>query len=115
MGVSLYYTARRTTPLTDAELAAVGQVVDTCNTNAPFSQEAEGLYLYDRLEPGTVLDGSTKLPGVDDRAIPSLVHWLAAVTSLRNAVPDADWTFTLDDYEIDWDDRTGYHLLGLTD
>ena len=115
MGVSLYYTARRTTPLTDAELTAVSQVVDTYNANAPFTLEEEGLYLYDRLESGTVLDGSTKLPSADDRAVPSLVHWLAAVTALRNAVPEADWTFTLDDYEIEWDDHTGYHLPGLAD
>lgn len=113
VSVSLYYTARRTTPLTDAELTAVGQVVDTSNANAPFSLEEEGLYLYDQLEPGTALDGSTKLPSADDRAVPSLVHWLAAVTALRTAVPDADWTFTLDDYEIEWDDHTGYHLPGL--
>ena len=115
VGVSLYYTARRATPLTDAESAAVSQVVSTYNENAPFSAEEEGLYLYDRLAPGTVLDGSTKLPAADDRAIPSLMHWLPAVTALRNVVPDADWTFTLDDYEIEWDGHTGYHLPGLTD
>jgi hypothetical protein len=115
VGVSLYYTARRATPLTDAERTAVSQVVDTYNANAPFSLEEEGLYLYDRLESGTVLDGSTKLPGADDRAVPSLVHWLAGVTALRSAVPDASWTFTLDDYEIEWDDHAGYHLPGLAD
>jgi hypothetical protein len=115
VGVSVYYTARRAAPLTDAELTAVGQVVDTYNANAPFSLDEEGLYLYDRLESGTVLDGSTKLPGADDRAVPSLVHWLAAVTALRGAVPGADWTFTLDDYEIEWDDHTDYHLPGLAD
>lgn len=114
VSVSLYYTARRATPLTDAELTAVGQVVDTYNANAPFSLE-EGLHLYDRLESGTALDGSTKLPGSNDRAVASLVHWLAAVTALRGAVPDADWTFSLDDYDIEWDDRTGYHLPGLAD
>ncbi|GLY47776.1 hypothetical protein [Lentzea sp. NBRC 102530] len=114
MGVSLYYAAHRTTPLNEAELAAVGQAVDTANANAPFSTDEEGLYLYDRLEPGTVLDGSTKLPFTDDRVVPSLVHWLAAVTALRGAVPDADWTFTLDDLEIEWDEHTGYHLPGLT-
>ncbi|MGZ3145298.1 hypothetical protein ACVDFE_25520 [Lentzea chajnantorensis] len=115
MGVSLYYTARRATPLTDAEVTAVGQAVDTHNANAPFSAEEEGLFLYDQLESGTVLNGSTKMPGADDRAVPSLVHWLAAVTALRHAVPDADWTFTLDDHEIEWDDQAGYHLPGLTD
>ena len=115
MGVSLYYTARRAAPLTDAELVTVGQVVDSSNENAPFPEDEEGLYLYDRLEPGTVLDGSTKMPFADDRVVPSLVHWLGAVTALRTAVPDADWTFTLDDHEIEWDDHTGYHLPGLTD
>ena len=115
MGVSLYYTARRAAPLTDAELTAVGQVVDTYNANAPFSPDEEGLYLYDELESGRVLDGSTKLPTDNDRAVLSLVHWLARVSALRTAVPDADWTFTLDDYEIEWDDHTGYHLPGLAD
>ncbi|WP_053738954.1 hypothetical protein [Nocardia sp. NRRL S-836] len=115
MGVSLYYTARRAVPLTDAELTAVGQVVETYNANAPFGLEEEGLCLYDRLDPGTALNGSTKLPAVDDRAVPSLVHWLAAVTALRGVVADADWTFTLDDYEIEWDDHAGYHLPGLDD
>ncbi|GHH39081.1 hypothetical protein [Lentzea cavernae] len=115
MGVSLYYTARRATPLTDAELTAVSGVADTYNANAPFSEDEEGLYLYDRLDAGTVLDGSTKMPFADDRVVPSLVHWLAAVTALRTAVPDADWTFTLDDHEIEWDGDTGYHLPGLGD
>ncbi|MFD9701157.1 helix-turn-helix transcriptional regulator [Lentzea sp. NPDC059081] len=115
MGVSLYYTARRAAPLSDTELAAVGRVVDDHNATAPFAGDEEGLYLYDELEPGTVLNGSTKLPGAEDRAFPSLVHWLAAVTALRTAVPDADWTFTLDDYEIEWQDHTGYHLPGLDD
>ncbi|SDG70253.1 hypothetical protein SAMN05216553_110322 [Lentzea fradiae] len=101
-------------PLTDGELAAVGRVVDTFNANAPFSEE-EVLYLYDGLESGTVLDGSTKLPAEEERVVPSLVHWLAGVTALRRAVPDADWAFTLDDYEIEWDDRTGYDLPGLGD
>ncbi|HEX7306199.1 hypothetical protein [Lentzea sp.] len=113
MGVSLYYTARRATPLTDAERASVGQVADTFNANAPFSDEEEGLYLYDDLEPGKVLDGSTKMPFEEDRVVPSLAHWLAAVTALRNVVPDADWTLTLDDLEIEWDDQNGYHLPGL--
>lgn len=114
VGVSLYYTARRSVPLTDGELAAVGGVVDTYNANAPFS-EVEVLFLYDRLEAGVVLDGSTKVPAEEDQVVPSLVHWLAGVTALRRAVPDAEWAFTLDDYEIDWDDHTGYYLPGLGD
>ena len=114
MGVSLYYTARRPIPLTDVERTAVHQVVDSTNAAAPF-EEQEGLCLYDRLDDGTVLSGSTKLPAEEELVLPSLVHWLAAVTELRCAVPDADWTFTLDDIEIEWDDHTGYHLPGLAD
>jgi len=114
MSVSLYYTASRATPLTDVEQTAIAQVLDTYNTSAPF-EEQEGLCLYDRIDDGDVLQGSTKLPGDEELVVPSLVHWLAAVTELRSAVPDADWTFTLDDHEIEWDDHTGYHLPGLAD
>jgi hypothetical protein len=114
MGVSLYYTARRPVALTEAEQTAVHQVVDTYNTGTPFA-DAEGLNLYDRVEDGEVLAGSTKLPADEDQVVPALVHWLAAVTELRSAIPDADWHFTLDDHEIEWDDHTGYHLPGLAD
>jgi hypothetical protein len=114
MSVSLYYTARRAIPLTDVEKTAVHQVVDSYNVGAPFDEQ-EGLYLYDRLDDGEVLSGSTKLPADEELVVPSLVHWLAAVTELRSAVPDADWRFTLDDVVIDWDDHTGYHLPGLND
>ena len=108
---SLYYTASRATPLTDVEQTAIGQVLDSYNTSAPF-EDQEGITLYERLDDGEVLSGSTKMPMDVDMAAPSLVHWLAAVTELRSAVPDADWRFTLDDVVIDWDDHTGYHLPG---
>jgi hypothetical protein len=114
MSTSLYYTATRVTPLSEAEQTAVAQVLDSINAQAPFDDE-EQLCLYDEPADGAVLDGSTKLPNDAERAVPALVHLLGGVTELRSAVPDAEWRFTLDDLPIDWDDHTGYHLPGLAD
>ncbi|ATE56260.1 hypothetical protein [Actinosynnema pretiosum] len=106
MGVSLYYAATRATPLTDAELAAVDAIVTRWNDTAPYPDTEEGLYLYP--VDGAVLNGSTKLPFELDRTVPSLVHWQAAVTELRRALPDADWRVTVDDGDVPWTEEHGY-------
>src|SRR5690606_34933329 len=47
MSVSLYYSATRATPLTDAESAAVERIVAAHQASFPYEYE-ESLYLYDR-------------------------------------------------------------------
>ncbi|MGC4949978.1 hypothetical protein ACLQ2N_27735 [Streptomyces sp. DT224] len=116
MSVSLYYTARRATPLTGSESAAVTRVVTARQASFPYEDE-ESLYVYAprAAEPGTVLDGSTKMPLDPGRLLPVVAHVLDSVTELRRALPDAGWHVHLDDLDIEWDEAKGYELPGMRD
>ncbi|NEC67635.1 hypothetical protein [Streptomyces sp. SID9727] len=116
MSVSLYYTARRATPLSGSESATVTRVVAERRASFPYEDE-ESLYLYDpgAAEPGTVLDGSTKMPFDPGRLLPVVAHVLDSVTELRRALPDADWHVHMDDLDVEWDEAKGYELPGMRD
>ncbi|WP_405761289.1 hypothetical protein OG234_22580 [Streptomyces sp. NBC_01420] len=116
MSVSLYYTARRTTPLSGPESAAVARVVAARRTSFPYEDE-ESLYVYDprTAEPGTVLDGSTKMPFDLGRLMPVIAHVLDSVTELRRTLPDAEWHVHMDDLDVEWDGTKGYELPGMRD
>ncbi|MFF7336218.1 hypothetical protein ACFZAT_02650 [Streptomyces sp. NPDC008163] len=116
MSVSLYYTARRATPLTGPESAAVTRIVSARQASFPYGDE-ESLYVYDprAAEPGTVLDGSTKMPFDPGRMLPVVAHVLDSVTELRLALPGADWRVHMDDLDVAWDEARGYELPGMRD
>ncbi|PZT76382.1 MULTISPECIES: hypothetical protein [unclassified Streptomyces] len=116
MSVSLYYTARRATPLSESEQAAVTRVTGARQASFPYEDE-ESLYVYDprAAEPGTVLDGSTKMPFDPGRLLPVVAHVLDSVTELRRALPDAEWHVHMDDLDIEWDEAAGYELPGMRD
>ncbi|MFF3392911.1 hypothetical protein ACFYW1_18530 [Streptomyces sp. NPDC002669] len=117
MSVSIYYSARRAAPLTEAESAAVERVVTTRAKTFPYDDE-ESLYLYDLGDNGRgdeLLTGSTKLPTDPDRWLPVTAHVLDAVTELRRAVEGAEWHVHLDDTDIPWDEEVGYDLPGMRD
>ncbi|MEU9793776.1 hypothetical protein AB0E27_24640 [Streptomyces sparsogenes] len=111
MGVSLYYHARRSTPLTEAEAAEVQRITAARQASSPYEDE-ESLYLYDHgaSEPDEILTGSTKLPRAPDRLLPVVAHVLDSVTELRRALPDADWQVHIDDLDIPWEGDRGYVL-----
>ncbi|WP_406865071.1 hypothetical protein ABZO31_33355 [Streptomyces sp. HUAS MG47] len=110
MSVSLYYSAARALPLTEAETAEVGRIVAGHLEAFPFEDE-ESLYLYDRTtEPDDILDGSTKLPYEWERVMPVLDHVLASVTALRRAIPGAEWRVHIEDDDVPWDEAEGYVL-----
>lgn len=116
MSVSLYYSARRATSLTEAEAAAVERVAAARTASFPFPDE-EALCLYDDggREGDALLAGATKLPLDPGRVLPALTHHLESVTLLRRALPDAAWRVHLDDLDASWDARDGYGFPGLGD
>ncbi|MEV7401025.1 hypothetical protein AB0N93_11585 [Streptomyces sp. NPDC091267] len=116
MSVSLYYGARRATPVTEAEAASVERIVAAHLASFPYDDQ-ESLYLYppaDR-EPDKILDGSTKLPLAPDQLLPVMTHVLDSVTELRRALPGAEWHVHMDDLDIPWDATEGYALPGMRD
>lgn len=115
MSVSLYYHARRTTPLTGAEAAAVERVVAAHMSAFPYEDE-ESLYLYDDgSRPDEIVAGSTKMPFDPDRALPVLDHVLGSVTELRRVLPQAEWKVHMDDLDVPWDETEGYAFPGMRD
>ncbi|MFB7592245.1 hypothetical protein [Streptomyces sp. NPDC056169] len=116
MSVSLYYSARRTTPLTEAESGSVDRVVAVHRASFPYDDE-ESLDLYDRDadSPEEVIAGSTKMPFNPGRLMPVIAHVLDSVTELRRAVPDAEWRVHMDDLDVPWDEAEGYSLPGMRD
>ncbi|WP_329196059.1 hypothetical protein [Streptomyces sp. NBC_01435] len=117
MSVSIYYSARRTTPLTAAESATVERIVAARAETFPYDDE-EGPYLYGPGDDGDdgILAGSTKLPGGDPgRWLPVTAHVLDSVTELRRAVGGAQWHVHMDDLDVPWDETEGYALPGMRD
>ncbi|MGW6394692.1 hypothetical protein ACWFR1_30235 [Streptomyces sp. NPDC055103] len=116
MSVSLYYSARRTTPMTDAESASVARVVAAHMASFPYEDE-ESLYLYDTAPPECeeLVAGSTKMPHKPGRLLPVIAHVLDSVTALRRTLPGAEWRVHLDDLDVPWDEAEGYSLPGMRD
>ncbi|PWI07275.1 hypothetical protein DIZ27_28870 [Streptomyces sp. NWU339] len=116
MSVSLYYSAHRTTPLSETESASVARVVAAHMASFPYGDE-ECLYLYDRCGDGPeeIVAGSTKMPLNPGRLMPVIAHVLDSVTELRRAVPDAEWRVHMDDLDVPWDEAEGYSLPGMRD
>ncbi|MFB6890504.1 hypothetical protein ACFCX4_14440 [Kitasatospora sp. NPDC056327] len=116
MSVSLYYTAHRATAPTRAESAAVERVVAAHTASFPY-QDEESLFLYehDEDDPEQILAGSTKLPSDPGRLLPVMTRVLDSVTSLRRALPGADWHVHLDDLDVPWDEEDGYAFPDMPD
>ncbi|MFH9201282.1 hypothetical protein ACH4KT_28080 [Streptomyces anulatus] len=116
MGVSLYYSAHRATPLTEAEVGSVARVVAAHMAAFPYDDE-ESLCLYDGevVGAGKILAGSTKMPRHPGRLMPVIAHVLDSVTELRRDVPGAEWRVHMDDLDVPWDEAYGYVLPGMRD
>lgn len=121
MGFSLYYSAKRNRPLTEAEEQQVNAIVLAFDKSDEIDRYAhrgkglnwEGFTLYDAsdLDDGDVLDGSTKLP--DNKAFAlhkGARHWVACLNRIRREVlPDAEWSAQIDDTILLWSDEHGWH------
>ncbi|MGW8885788.1 hypothetical protein [Streptomyces sp. NPDC055749] len=117
MSVSLYYSARREQPMTEAETASVERIVDAHLASFPYGGEEESLDLYplDAADADEILAGSTKMPRDPGRYLPLIACVLDSVTELRRAVEGAEWRVHLDDMDVPWEETEGYALPGMRD
>ena len=116
MSISIYYTATRSTAMTDAESLAVDSIVAEYSVDDQIlSRERTGVgpnwesfCVYDRnnpTEPHAIFEGATKLPdNTEDAMWIGLQHWCKALSAIRRALPDANWDCRVDDHEMQWDD-----------
>ena len=89
MGVSIYYTARRSRDMSESEREAIMEVVrghSVANEIDEYSQSGSGwngedfiLYSPPFDSPDTILEGATKLPDqTDDATWTAIRHWCKA-------------------------------------
>ncbi|WP_049574823.1 hypothetical protein [Nocardiopsis sp. SBT366] len=136
MSVSLYYSAHRDTPLSDAERAGLGRIIaEGESALTAFAEHAlpawvrdgevtdpdlEPRELFEPLAPysfgggrGELFAGSSKISHTASGPEPQMAqlnHYLAALARLRDAVPGAEWRVRIDDLAIPWVD--GEYDLG---
>jgi hypothetical protein len=121
VSVSIYYRARRARDLDDREQAVVTDLLARYATDRFIEDGGEGFDLYERTEPDDahsgpdrmeILAGATKLPlPTVDAFWEAVQHWSDLLSAMRRALPDAEWTVSIDDHELAWDDHAGEYDL----
>ncbi len=108
MSVSLYYTARRSTPITQQERNRCDGIAERYDRQYPFGELYEGFCIYDwetgKEEKDVILDGATKLPPDVEMefCMRILDWWLECLTELTDLLGDAQWKVHLDDMDSMW-------------
>lgn len=110
MSVSLYYTARRSQPMSLQEQIACEKIVEHYDTRYPFGELYEGFCIYDLeksrefFDENVILDGSTKLPlDVGEQFFGDIVNWwLKCLQEITDILPGAQWHVHIDDTDLEW-------------
>ena len=115
MSVSIYYAARRTQPLTEAEISVVEQITQKHSVDAQieqYLQTGRGLnwesfcWYKHHSAADVVLEGATKLPDkTADAMWIGIQHWCAALSEVRHAITGLVWIVSVNDHEIKWDEQ----------
>ncbi len=114
MGVSYYYSARREAPLSESERKAIAEVEKRYAVEDRIERYAhtgagpnwESFCIYDSpTAPNMIFEGATRLPdNSEEHLLEGLKHWTEALSEIRRIVPNAEWSVTIDDVEIPWDE-----------
>lgn len=114
MGVSIYCTVERASPLSSLEKNAIESICERYSDGLKIDGECLDFYDLDDDEANVILDGSVKLSlDSEEATLVGLRHWRDCLTELRRAISDADWRVALEDEEFDWDEQRGWSLPGL--
>lgn len=129
MSVHLYYVAHRDTPLSDAERAVLERITDEAwqglfeeatrkrdewlRTGELTDELIGAREMFEPLTPGSVNDepgelffGGSKITASyigEEPLFAQMGHYLAALTRLREAIPDAEWRVHVDEMDIPWE------------
>ena len=114
VGVSLYYSARRTREVTTTEREAIDRAVQgyplealarACGLSVG-TYDGEAFCVYAENEPCVIFEGATKLPLSSEEAFSQAVQfWCRLLSEVRRIIPDAVWRVHVDDADIPWNDR----------
>jgi len=114
MSVSIYYEAKRATPLSPVEKENVSELVEKFSVDKAIEKYMESgqgpnwesFGFYDEpYDPGVILTGSTSLPdNTPEAAWIGIQHWCSALSEIRRAVGNATWEVQVEDHQVYWDD-----------
>lgn len=114
MALSIYYSARRPTPLSEEEQAEIQKVLARYSVDSRaerFAETGEGLNWqpFGLNSPSgfsaadVVFEGSTPLPDNTEEAFSAgVIHWCNALSALRSIISKALWSVRVEDQEIAW-------------
>ncbi len=113
MSVSLYYTAKRPTPITRQEQNSCQAIAERYDRDYPFGELYEGFCIYgqeahkEKDDENVILDGATKLPPDEDTGLcmQILDWWLDCLAELADTLTGAQWDVHLDDMDLRWSDE----------
>lgn len=112
MSFSLYYTAKRNTPLADSENTAIENIVEKYNSEYPFREKVEdfGVYKF-ALKDYIIFNGSTKLPDSEFEVLYEVaVYWLKCLTEITSVLHNCQWEVLFDDVYMILDEDTGWRF-----
>jgi len=123
LSVSIYYIARRNRRITDAEQAAIDELVSKYSVDSRIEEflrsglglNWESFRIYQHPEDqsgGVVFEGATKVPdNSEDGLWEGVRHWSGLLSRIRHVLRDAQWQVSLDDHELVWDSERGEYDL----
>jgi hypothetical protein len=121
MSVGLYYKACRLSPLSSSEEKALSELMSSYSKEKEiekYIQEQRGLnwedfsaYELDPESPEVIFSGSTNLPDNSTFApYKGARHWVDCLNRIkREVLPDAEWSVSIDDNDLIWDEKFGWH------
>jgi hypothetical protein len=113
MGVSIYYLAKRSTPLTKDETKRIEDIIGEYNKGKSF-KKGEDFYIYDYDEkaPEEIFYGATGLPLSSNAmlTVEACLYWAECLTKIRHVINNAEWSVNMDDTELEWDEKDGWQL-----
>ena len=113
MGVSIYYLARRSYPLTKKEIENIEGIIKEYDKGKPFKKGADFyVYDYNKKKPEEIFYGATGLPLSSDAMITveACLYWAECLTKIRHIIKDAEWSVNMDDTELEWNEKDGWQL-----
>lgn len=112
MGMSIYYSASRDTPLSVAERSVLEGLpsrypTERLRLQIGYDRPLEGLDFYDDLQPPEILAGSTGIFGdiPEQGLLEVFEYWLGALAELRLAIVGAAWDVRFEAMTIPWFDE----------
>ncbi|MDP0490102.1 MAG: hypothetical protein Q7Q71_03520 [Verrucomicrobiota bacterium JB023] len=109
MGVSIYYEARRSTGLSEAETELIKSAIDAAGLPEQEEEVYEHFLAYELHVPefqprnaDIIFSGATGIKTAEEEK-----HWAKLLSTIRGILPDASWQVHVEGEHYEWDEKAG--------